>query len=93
LWAVINGAGSTVRSSGVSSSTRTDQGVFSVVFNTDVTNCSYLSQQGFATAEIVFATGFVTAQPKVGNPNALTVLTTNASGSPADRPFDVAVFC
>jgi hypothetical protein len=87
LWAVINVSGTTARGSGVTGSAKLPiTGQYEVVFNRDVTACSF--QATLSTDH-----GEVYAQPRSNVPNGVFVATFTSAGSPADRAFHLAVFC
>jgi hypothetical protein len=87
LWAVINVSGTTGRGSGVTGSAKLPlTGQYEIVFNRDVTACSF--QATLSTDH-----GEVYAQPRSGVPNGVFVATSNSSGTASDRAFHLAVFC
>jgi hypothetical protein len=87
LWAVINVSGTTGRGSGVTGSTKLSlTGQYEVVFNRDVTACSYQATMSLNPGEVY-------AQPRSGVPNGVFVATFNSSGAASDRAFHLAVFC
>jgi hypothetical protein len=61
-------------------------GQYEVVFNRDVTACSYQATMSISAGEVV-------AQPRSGVPNGVFVATSNSSGTASDRAFHLAVFC
>jgi hypothetical protein len=61
-------------------------GQYEVVFNRDVTTCSYQ-----VTMSIMQGEAF--AQPRGGVPNGVFVGTFASNGAVADRAFHLAVFC
>ena len=88
LWAVVNSAGAILRGSGTVSSTNLADGAYEVIFNRDVTGCSYqatLSNTGY--------TGETQVQPRTGRKNGVYIKTATSSGLPEDRDFHVVVFC
>jgi hypothetical protein len=91
LWAVINADATTGVNSGVTSSARTSgagvPGAYEVIFDRDVSNCSY---QVTLTAR-----GEATAQPRAGNVNGVFVSTfgSESTGAGVDQRFHLAVFC
>ena len=85
LWAVINVSGTTGRGSGVTGSAKVTGG-YEVVFNRDVTACSYQVTMSITQGEAV-------AQPRSGVPNGVFVGTYSSSGATADKAFNLAVFC
>jgi hypothetical protein len=89
LWAVVNGDGTTLRGSGVTSSGRTAAvpGAYEVIFDRDVSACSYQSTLSSSQGETI-------AQPRVGNVNGVFVSTFLSDGTVgSDRQFHLAVFC
>jgi hypothetical protein len=75
----VNFDGALVRGSGVTSSTKTSTGTYSVVFNRNVTGCAYVGSLGTAS---------------LGSPPpGIFVKTRNPAGADTDSAFDVAVFC
>jgi hypothetical protein len=105
LWAVVHYDGATttaslVRGSGAVSAERTADGTgtYEVVFNQDITDCSYQGTLGRGDTDSTEAfPGEITvvrrgpaANPVVGG---LYVQTFNSAGAPNDRSFHIAVFC
>jgi hypothetical protein len=91
LWAVVNSNGTLNRGSRVTSVGRIGGGVYEVIFNRDVSGCAYIgavSDPGFGAAF-----GFFSASKRGGQPNGIFIETTNSTGTVADQPFHVAVFC
>jgi hypothetical protein len=88
LWAVINVSGTTGRGSGVTGSAKLSgpAGQYEVVFNRDVTACSYQATMSITQGEAV-------VQPRTGVPNGVFVGTYTSAGAAADRAFHLAVFC
>jgi hypothetical protein len=87
LWAVINVSGTTGRGSGVTGSAKlVGSGQYEVVFNRDVTACSYQATMSISPGEIV-------AQPRSGVPNGVFVGTYSSAGAASDRAFHLAVLC
>jgi hypothetical protein len=86
LWAVINVSGTTGRGSGVTGSAKLATGQYEVVFNRDVTACSYQATMSITQGEAV-------VQPRTSVPNGVFVGTYTSAGAAADRAFHVAVFC
>jgi hypothetical protein len=89
LWAVVNAAGATQRQSGSTSSANIGTGQYEVIFNRDVTGCSYQATQG----ELSGISGETIVQPRGGNANGVYVGTATSAGAAANRMFHVAVFC
>jgi hypothetical protein len=86
LWAVINASGTTGRGSGVTGSAKLATGQYEVVFNRDVTGCSYQATMSITQGEAV-------VQPRTSVPNGVFVGTFTSAGAAADRAFHLAVFC
>ena len=93
LWAVVASNGTVPRSKGLGAgSNRSALGSYSVVFNQDVTSCSFVATVG-ATGASVAPTGVATVAGLTGNANGVYVRTQANGGANADRPFHLAVFC
>jgi hypothetical protein len=94
LWAVVESDGTLARGSGV---TKTDQpfgtGTYEVVFNQDVFNCAYLTGLGDGGDTGAEYKGNVAVTHRDGNRNAVFVRAFDATGTLADQPFHMAVFC
>jgi hypothetical protein len=86
LWAVINVSGTTGRGSGVTGSAKVGTGQYEVVFNRDVTTCSYQATMSVTQGEVI-------AQPRSLVPNGVFVGTYTSAGAAADKAFHLAVFC
>jgi hypothetical protein len=86
LWAVVNLSGTTGATSGVTGSAKIGTGQYEVVFNRDVTGCSYQATMSQTPGETI-------AQPRVGVPNGVFVGTYTSAGAGADRAFHLAVLC
>ena len=86
LWAVINASGTTGRGSGVTGSAKVGTGQYEVVFNRDVTTCSYQATLSVTQGEVI-------AQPRSLVPNGVFVGTYSSAGAAADKAFHLAVFC
>jgi hypothetical protein len=100
LWAVIRADGTTVRSSGVVSSARTNAGEFTVRFNRDVKGCAQIvSLGGWSIGGEVNRPGPGEAQATVldfgtaVSVETVTVYTRNSDGTNSDKGFHLAVFC
>jgi hypothetical protein len=93
LWASVNENGTLVRNKGATAAQKTDPGKFQVVFNQDVTGCSYQATPG--------GPGITTAPPfseiKVGQIPGLAagvqVFTGTPTGVLDSTSFFLAVFC
>jgi len=82
----INASGTTGRGSGVTGSAKLATGQYEVVFNRDVTGCSYQATMSITQGEAV-------VQPRTSVPNGVFVGTSTSAGAAADRAFHLAVFC
>ena len=87
LWAVINASGTTSGGAGLTGSARLSAGLYEVVFDRDVTACSYQATMSVARARSwrSRARACLTAS-QVGT-------FTSAGATAADRAFHLAVFC
>ena len=90
--AVITPAGTTVRVRGVSSSARSGEGQYDVVFDRDVTACVYNATIGDEGAGGP-GTGQISVLSMPGNVNGVRVRTRNSDGNPVDRSFHLIVSC
>jgi hypothetical protein len=89
LWAIVDGAtGSLIRGSHVVSTAKVSFG-YEVIFDRDVSRCSYQATNGGAQAE----DGQVGVGPRNGKPNGVFVLTQDNAGMQTDHSFNLAVFC
>ena len=78
LWAVINASGTPGRGAGLTASTKLATGQYEVVFDRDVTTCSYQATMSINPGEIV-------AQPRSLVPNGVFVATYTSGGAASDR--------
>jgi hypothetical protein len=86
LWAVINASGTSSRGAGLTGSVKLTTGQYEVVFDRDVTACSY-------QATISASSGEAAVEPRPGVPNGVQVRTFTSTGGAADRAFHLGVFC
>jgi hypothetical protein len=70
----------------VTGSAKLATGQYEVVFNRDVTACSYQATMSITQGETV-------VQPRTGVPNGVFVGTYTSAGAAADKAFHLAVFC
>jgi len=94
LWAVVNANGTLARGRGATSVASLGvDGQYEVVFNRNVSSCAYAATLGDATAS-TGAVGVVTVAPREAKANAVFVQTFDVlTGTEADLPFHLAVFC
>lgn len=94
LWAVVESNGTLARGSGV---VKTDQpfgtGTYEVVFNQNVFQCAYITGLGDGGDTAAEYKGNVAVTHRDGNPNAVFVRGFDATGTLANQPFHIAVFC
>jgi hypothetical protein len=93
LWVVVEANGDLSRGSGVVSTAKfqTPPGEYEVIFDQDVSACSYQATVG--QSDSGSTDGFATVARRAGNANGVFLVTSNASGTQADRPFHLSVFC
>jgi hypothetical protein len=101
LWAVIEATGtgaSVVRQNGhASNPTRLGNGLFTVTFDRDITNCAYTATIG-STADDAAPAYYATVEQRTGFNTDIRLRSWDATGSLADpgaggAGFHVAVFC
>jgi hypothetical protein len=106
LWAVVNGYDGTLsRGSGVIATARRYAGQYTVQFNQDVSQCSYLATIGSPSPYygnfISFPIGFAVAMPAsvqnagptIALPDTVMVGTADKTATFVDTHFHLAVFC
>jgi hypothetical protein len=86
LWAVINAAGGKVRGSGVTSSDNFGTGSYEVIFNRNVTGCSYQATRSDSP-------GLILVQPRSDHPNGVFVGVYTPANASTNSGFHLAVFC
>jgi hypothetical protein len=92
-FAVVNAGGQRVRERGTTSSARTAEGRYQVIFNRDVRGCAYYATVGGPTAAAPPDNGQITVSGLGSNVNGVDIQTTGANGGPANRPFHLLVNC
>jgi hypothetical protein len=93
-WAVVNSAGSLVRSVGGTSATRLSTGTYQVTFNSNMTKCAYVATPGDPGAGAVSGPIIATVASRAGNANGLFIQTWDLStNAVADAPFHVSTYC
>ncbi|MBW3593117.1 MAG: hypothetical protein KY396_05440 [Actinobacteria bacterium] len=91
LWAVVNADGTTARANGAVSSGRFTAGQYRVVFNRNVTGCTYSATIG--NPGDGFSSGIVGVALLSGTTNGVFIGTQDAAGTFADRSFHLEVSC
>jgi hypothetical protein len=92
LWAVVDQNGTLIRNKGVASAQRIGTGDYQVIFNQDVTACSYQATVGGAgtTPDL----GQADVSQRINVAAGVEVRTLNTTGTAfADHTFHLAVFC
>lgn len=92
-FAVVNGGGQQVRARGTTSSARTAEGRYQVIFNRDVRGCAYYATVGGPTAAAPPDNGQITVSSLGSNVSGVDVRTTGANGNDANKPFHLLVLC
>jgi hypothetical protein len=94
MWAVVDNNGTLIRSKGVTSAQKIGTGMYQVVFNSDVTGCSYQATTGSAGNATTINLGQANVAQRINVANGVEVWTLNTTGAAlTDRAFHVAVFC
>jgi hypothetical protein len=97
-WAQVAESGALVRGSGAVSAAKENggnsAGQYEVVFNRDISNCTYIASHiSDLTSPVpggISSTGPLTAQD---NQNAVSIATRNGGGTLTFAPFAIAVYC
>jgi len=92
-FAVVNAGGQQVRFRGTTSSARTAEGRYQVIFNRDVRGCGYYATVGGPTAAAPPDNGQITVSGLASNVAGVDVRTTGANGNDANKPFHLLVLC
>src|SRR5687768_820152 len=91
--AVVSATGTLSRGRGSTSTARTGEGQYQVVFNADVKACTYFATLG-DTADGAPPTGEIAVSSLAGNANGVLVVTRDSTGAATvDRPFHLTVSC
>jgi hypothetical protein len=90
--AVLSDVGGTVRGRGVTSSARTGDGQYQVVFDRDVRNCVYAATLGDESAAGA-GNGQISVTSSAANVNGVRVVTRNSNGANENRSFHLVVSC
>ncbi|MGB8699722.1 MAG: hypothetical protein WCD18_09930 [Thermosynechococcaceae cyanobacterium] len=91
-YAVINTDGTIARNLGAVSAKKISTGTYEVIFNRNVTACSYTGTIGSATPTPA-TTGQISVSPRANNVNGVFIRTANSTGTNTDLGFHVAVLC
>jgi hypothetical protein len=92
LSAVINADGTVVRGAGVTSASRAGPGNYEVIFNRNVSDCTWqgtIAGPGAGTTAI----GLIAINLLAASPNGLFVRTADTSNTVTDHQFQLIVFC
>jgi len=92
-FAVVNGGGQQVRARGTTSSARTAEGRYQVIFTRDVRACAYYATIGGPTAAAPPDNGQITVSGLGSNVAGVDIRTTGANGNDANKPFHLLVIC
>jgi hypothetical protein len=92
-FAVVNAGGQQVRARGTTSSARTAEGRYQVIFDRDVRGCGYYATIGGPTAAAPPENVQIAVSGLGSNVNGVDIQTTNANGNDANRPFHLLVLC
>jgi hypothetical protein len=86
MSAQINPSGNFSRGNGLISSAKVNTGQYEIIFDRDVTGCTYSVTGSGSPGEAL-------AQPRAGQANGVFVGTYTSAGAAADRGFYLLVFC
>jgi hypothetical protein len=92
-FAVVNAGGQQVRGRGTTSTARTAEGRYQVIFDSDVRGCAYHATIGGPTAAAPPDNGQITVSSLGSNVNGVDIRTTGANGNDANKPFHLVVLC
>lgn len=93
LWAVVQANGNAYRSSGVTSTSRINEGDYAVVFDQDVTECAFVASTGSGIVNVGPVHTFAQVARLQDEPNGVIVFTLLHDGTDRDAAFHLAVFC
>jgi hypothetical protein len=81
--------------SGVTSTASEGTGAYQVIFNQNVRNCSYEGTLGIPgpVGSGIQPAGFITTAPRATSVDGVWINTYDSTGTAADEPFNLAVFC
>jgi hypothetical protein len=92
-FAVVNDTGITARGRGVVSSQNLGTGFYEVIFNRNVTRCSYVATVGSSATSGTSPTGEMTVVGRAANPNGVFLTATDSAGTAANRGFHLQILC
>jgi hypothetical protein len=96
-YAVVNAGGQQVRGRGTTSTARTAEGRYQVIFDQDVRNCGYYATIGGPTAAAPPNSGEITVSSLASNVNGVDIRTNDGDdpnpGAAVNRPFHLLVLC
>jgi len=91
-FAVVGATGLFARGRGVTSTVKTGEGRYQVIFNSNVRSCGYVASLGVIGATPPGA-GEVSTSALASNVNGVFVRTFNSNGNPGDHSFHLLVSC
>ncbi len=92
-WVVVNAGGQSIRGRGSTSSARTAEGRYQVIFDRDVRACGYYATIGGPTAAAPPGNGLISVSALASNVQGVDITTENQNGSNTNRPFHLLVLC
>jgi len=92
-FTVVNAGGQPVRGRGTTTVSRTAEGRYQAIFDTNIRNCGYFATIGGPTATAPPDNGQITVSALGSNVNGVDVRTTGANGNNANKPFHLVVLC
>jgi hypothetical protein len=92
-FAVVNAGGQQVRARGTTSTAKTAQGHYQVIFDSDVRACAYAATIGRPSATAPPNGGEITVSSLGSNVNGVDIVTQSSAGADVDRPFHLIVLC
>jgi hypothetical protein len=93
VFASVAANGAFVRGSNVTSSAKLFDGQYEVIFNRDVSSCTYLVTRGDTSSSATPPPGMAVITAREMNANGVFVRTFDHTGALGDLSFHVAVFC
>jgi hypothetical protein len=94
LWAAVRGDGTLVRGAGATAAMRLNEGLYSMEFNRDVTNCAYVATIGDPTPGAAGLSGVISTSRAAGAlVDTVLVSTLSVAGFFADHSFFLVASC